>query len=78
MRRAQQHQLLWLQRQLQRRCLPRQRRCRRKAIRSGPAVVCLMRRAQQHRDELGRFSQMHEQMKRELDVIQASASAVGR
>ena len=36
------------------------------------------RRAQQHRDELGRFSQMHEQMKRELDVIQASASAVGR
>ena len=37
------------------------------------------RRAQsRHGNELGRFSQMHEQMKRELDVILASASAVGR
>ena len=33
------------------------------------------KRAQQHRDELSRYAKMHEQLKRELDVIQASASA---
>ena len=34
------------------------------------------RRAQQHRDELSSYASMHEALKRELDVIQASAAAV--
>ena len=34
------------------------------------------RRAQHHRDELARCSALHEQMKRELDVIEASAASV--
>lgn len=34
------------------------------------------RRCQVHRDELARYAQMHEVLKRELDVIEASAAAV--
>lgn len=34
------------------------------------------RRCQKARDDLERFGQMHEQLKRELDVIQASAASV--
>ena len=34
------------------------------------------RRAQQARDEYARYTKMHDSLKRELDVIQASAAAV--
>ena len=34
------------------------------------------RRAQSHRDELTKYTRMHDQLKRELDVIQASAASV--
>ena len=34
------------------------------------------RRAQQNRDDLTRYAKMHEQLKRELDVIEASANSV--
>lgn len=34
------------------------------------------RRAQQYRDELARCAKLHDQIKRELDVIEASAASV--
>ena len=34
------------------------------------------RRALQHREELTKFAKMHEQLRRELDIIQSSASAL--